>query len=201
VATGLPQAWPGSALGSATIRLFGGIGSMRFVHRVTGVIFVVLMVLHLAKALATAIRKRRLPIMALEKKDFLDAYQTLRHYTVGEPKPRSGKFDFREKFEYWGLLLGGSVMTVTGLVLLFPELASQVIPGILLAASRVAHGLEATFAVLVVILWHSYGVIFRPEVFPMDTSMITGKISLDRLKEEHGLEYERLFPEEPPALD
>jgi len=55
------------------------------------------------------------------------------------------------------------------------------------------HGLEATFAVLVVVLWHSYGVILRPEVFPLDKSIFTGKISLERLREEHALEYERIF--------
>jgi hypothetical protein len=47
--------------------------------------------------------------------------------------------------------------------------------------------------VLVVLLWHSYGVILRPEVFPLDTSIFTGKISLERLREEHALEYERIF--------
>ena len=74
-------------------------------------------------------------------------------------------------------------MSGSGLVLLFPELFTQVLPGILIAAIRTMHGLEATFAVLVVVLWHSYGVIFRPEIFPLDTTIFTGKISLERLRE------------------
>ena len=49
---------------------------------------------------------------------------------------------------------------------------------------------------MVIVLWHSYGVILRPEVFPLDTSIFTGKITVERLKEEHGAEFERLFPEE-----
>ena len=100
--------------------------------------------------------------------------------------------------------IGGTLMTVTGLLLMFPEEVSRLLPGVILTGARVMHGLEATFAVLVILLWHTWGVILRPEVFPVDTSMFTGKISLHRLKEEHALEYERIFgtggPEgTPPA--
>ncbi len=37
--------------------------------------------------------------------------------------------------------------------------------------------------------------IFRPDIFPLDTSMFTGEIEVDRLKEEHTLEYERIVAE------
>jgi hypothetical protein len=67
------------------------------------------------------------------------------------------------------------------------------VPGGVIAAGRVLHGLEGTFAVLVVILWHSWSVILRPEIFPLDKSIFTGKIDLERLREEHALEYERIF--------
>ena len=98
------------------------------------------------------------------RKDFADVLQTFRHYLFRAPLPRVAKFDFSQKFEYWGLFLGGLVMSGTGIALVFPELVTQVLPGVVLAALRVMHGLEATFAVLVVTLWHAYGVIFRPEV-------------------------------------
>jgi formate dehydrogenase subunit gamma len=43
------------------------------------------------------------------------------------------------------------------------------------------------------VVWHTYGVILRPEIFPLDTTIFTGKMSVERLKEEHTLEYERIF--------
>ncbi len=193
VLTGLPQSYPDSALGNWFIQLWGGIGSTRVIHRVTAVFFVVLLVLHVGRGVVGVFRNRRVPQMFMHKKDFADAMQTVRHYLRNSPLPKVGKFDFREKFEYWGLFLGSTLMSVTGFVLLFPEAASQVLPGVVLAITRVMHGLEATFAVLVVLLWHTYGVILRPEVFPLDTSIFTGKISLKRLREEHALEYERIF--------
>ncbi len=196
VVTGLPQTRPDLAAARAMIDFFGGIGTTRIIHRTAGVLFVLLMVTHVTRAVVKAVREHRMPVMVPTLKDFEDVLQTFRHYLFGEPRPRVGKFDFSEKFEYWGLFLGGIVMSSTGLVLMFPELVSQFLPGVIIAATRVMHGLEATFAVLVVILWHSYGVIFRPEVFPLDTSIFTGKMDLHRLKHEHELEYDRLFPEQ-----
>jgi hypothetical protein len=51
-------------------------------------------------------------------------------------------------------------------------------------------------AILVLLVWHLWGVSLRPEVFPCDTSIFTGKISTERLREEHALEYERLLAEQ-----
>ena len=194
VVTGLPQTRPDLPIAQAIIGALGGIWSARLIHRVIGVIFVILMVTQVTRAVVHAVKKRRLPVMVPVRKDFEDVLQTFRHFLQGAQMPRVGKFDFSEKFEYWGLFLGGIVMSSTGIILLFPELVSQVLPGILVAATRVMHGLEATFAVTVVILWHSYGVMLRPEVFPLDTSIFSGKMSVDRLKHEHPEEYDRLFP-------
>jgi formate dehydrogenase gamma subunit len=203
VVTGLPQIYHRSDFALAIIRFFGGIQMTRYIHRTVGVIMIILMLAHLLRAVTRAVRRRRLPIMVPTRQDFRDTLQTVRHHLFGEAHPRFGKFDFGQKYEYWGLLLGGSLMSVTGLVLLFPDLLSHVLPGTLLAVAKVVHGLEGTFAVLVIVIWHSWGVIFRPEIFPLDTGIFTGKMTVDRLKHEHPLEYERIFgvtlPREEPG--
>ena len=206
VATGLPQTRPDLGISNAIIGFFGGIASTRMVHRATGFFFVALLIVHASRAVVRAMRTRRMPIMIPNHKDFENVLQTFRHFLFRERMPRVGKFDFWEKFEYWGLFLGGLIIGLTGLILIWPEVITRFLPGQIVAASRVVHGLEATFAVLVIVLWHSYGVILRPEIFPLDTSIFTGKVSLERLKEEHPLEYERLFPDraatpERPAGD
>ncbi len=196
VITGLPQTRPDLGIARWIIGAMGGIWSTRMVHRTLGVIFVVLMVTHVTRAVVKAIQHNRLPVMVPVRKDFQDVLQTFRHFLLREPMPKVEKFDFSEKFEYWGLFLGGVVMSSTGVILLFPEMVTQVLPGVIVAATRVMHGMEATFAVMVVILWHSWGVILRPDVFPLDTSIFTGKMPVHRLKHEHAAEYERLFPDE-----
>jgi len=195
VITGLPQTRPDLSFAQGIIGVFGGIAATRLVHRITGTLFVLLLVTHVLRAIVRSLRTKRLPVMIPTRQDFPDTLQMMKHYVWGAPKPKTGKFDSSEKFEYWGLFLGGTLMSVTGLALIFPELFTRFVPGVLLATFRVMHGLEATFAVSVVALWHSYGVMLRPEVFPLDTTIFTGEMSVERLEEEHGLEYERLFPE------
>ncbi|HEX6559414.1 MAG TPA: cytochrome c3 family protein, partial [Longimicrobiales bacterium] len=201
VITGLPQTRPDLGIAHTMIDFFGGIGVTRIIHRTAGFLFVALLVRHVAHAILRALRTHRMPVMATNAKDFRDAFETVRHFLFGTPRPKTGKFDFSEKFEYWGMFMGGTLMSVTGVALVFPEVITQFLPGLAVAAFRVMHGLEATFAALVVALWHSYGVVLRPEVFPLDTSIFTGKISAHRLKEEHLGEYERLFPDEADAHD
>ena len=202
VVTGLPQTDPDSPLANATIDLFGGIASTRLLHRIVGFTFVALLVVHVARGVMAALRRHELPEIMPRKRDFHALLQTVRHYLRGEPKPKVGKFDAAAKFEYWGLFFGGLIMTVTGVVLVFPEAVTTILPGVVVSVMRTVHGLEATFAVLVVLLWHSWSVIFRPDIFPLDTSMFTGEIEVDRLREEHALEYERLVAAgEAPDID
>ncbi len=194
VVTGLPQRLPELGVSMAIVRFLGGIAATRLIHRVAGFTFVALLVFHVGRAVIAAMRTRRMPAMVPTRADFHEVLDTIKHFTKGTPRPRVGKFDFAQRFEYWGLFLGGVVMSVTGVSLLFPEFVARVLPGQALAVFRNLHGLEATLAVLVVTLWHAWGVLLRPEIFPLDSSIFTRRITVERLKEEYPLEYDRLFP-------
>ncbi|MDH3626664.1 MAG: cytochrome b/b6 domain-containing protein [Acidobacteriota bacterium] len=194
--TGLPQKWPYVEMSRWVVDMLGGVFLVRWLHRAAGIVFGVLVVAHVVGAVMTLARRRGQPTMFFSIDDFKDAIQTMRYYLGrAESQPRFGRFDFRQKFEYWGMLFGSAIMLVTGFVLLFPIVTARLLPADLIPAAKVMHSNEALLAFLIILVWHMYGAILNPEVFPLDTSIFTGKISKKRLKHEHRLEYDERFKE------
>jgi formate dehydrogenase subunit gamma len=191
--TGLPQKFYESGWAQAIIVGLGGIDRVRWIHRFAGVLFTLLTAIHMTLAVGLVMIGRSGLSLVPTKQDFLDAITTLRYYLgVSEVQAKFDKFDYKQKFEYWGLVLGAVIVISTGLVLLFPIQMTHFLPGEIIPAAKLAHGNEGLMAFLVVILWHIYNAHLNPDVFPFDTTIFTGKISVDRLRHEHSLEYDRV---------
>lgn len=194
--TGLPQKWPLHEASQWIVDALGGIFAVRWLHRVSGIVFSVLTLAHLVVAVGGVVTRRFEPSMMIDRKDFRDAIQNLRyHLGRKDEPPLFRRYDYRQKFEYWGLVFGGMVMVVTGFILYFPILTSQLLPAQLIPAAKVMHSNEALLAFLIVIFWHMYGAHFNPDVFPFDKSIFTGKVERHKLAEEHPLEYQEKYGE------
>ncbi|MDP2953328.1 MAG: hypothetical protein Q8O76_08455, partial [Chloroflexota bacterium] len=118
-------------------------------------------------------------------------------YSFGiiEKPAQFGRFDYRQKFEYWGIIFGGMVMLGTGFILAYPVPFTQIFPGEFIPAAKEFHRNEAMLAVLTVVVWHLYDTVFKPGIFPCDLSILTGKLSRHRMMEEHPLEFAELAAE------
>jgi hypothetical protein len=123
---------------------------------------------------------------------------------VSNEQPRFGRFDYKQKFEYWGLIMGGLVVGVTGLMLLYPIHVASVLSAQLIPVAKAAHSNEGLLAFLTIVTWHVYSAILSPEVFPLDKTIFTGRISIERMKHEHPLELAELVtrvPEMPEVAE
>jgi formate dehydrogenase gamma subunit len=188
--TGLPQKFYQAGWAETMIVWMGGIDRIRWFHRIAGVLFTLLTVTHLTTAIGLVLTGRSTLTLVPTRQDFVDAIVTLKYYLgTSDIKARFGRFDYRQKFEYWGLVLGAVIVIATGVVLLFPMFVARFLPGELIPAAKLAHGNEALMAFLVVIVWHIYNAHLSPDVFPFDTSMFTGKVSRERMEHEHPLEW------------
>ena len=195
--TGFPQKFYDHRWAQALIGGLGGVDTARWFHRAAGIAFGALLVVHLARLVYSVARGTTVLSMVPTRQDFLDAGQTIRYYLrLTDTPARFDRFDYRQKFEYWGLILGSFIVVGTGLVLLFPIQTAQLLPGQVIPAAYLAHSQEGLMAFLVVIVWHIYNAHLSPDVFPFDTTIFTGEISVDRMHHEHPLELDRLVKTE-----
>jgi formate dehydrogenase gamma subunit len=195
--TGLPQAFSDAAWAQGLISLMGGLDTVRFLHHLFGIMLLFEGVYHVIVSAYELLFARSKPTAMFPRpQDAKDALQQVAHLAgMKVEKPRFGRYDFRHKIEYWSVVWGTLLMGVTGSILLFPIVATSFLPGAFVTASRVAHSYEALLAFLAIALWHLYNTHFSAEAFPLNTSIFTGRISAEKMREEHPLEYERLMRE------
>lgn len=200
--TGLPQTLAGSGFGRAILSLLGGIDTAQAIHHIFAAMLAFEFFYHVGVIIYELIfvRPRRLSMWP-RKRDLTEAAGSVA-YLVGrrQERPAADRYDFRQKVEYWALMWGLLVMGATGIILLFPVALTRLLPGILVPAARVAHAYEAILAFLAIVTWHFYNAHLASGVFPLDTSIINGKISAERMAEEHPLEYERVAGRQGDAL-
>src|SRR6185369_13156212 len=108
------------------------------------------------------------------------------------PRPDYGRWTYWEKFDYFAVFWGVTIIGATGLLLWFPEVFTHVVPGWFLNVATVVHSDEALLAVGFIFTIHFFNTHFRPEKFPMDTVIFTGTIPLEEFKQDRPAEYEEL---------
>jgi len=173
--TGLPQKFYSLEISQFIINFMGGIESVRSVHHITAVFFIVLIAQHVLTAIVGTVFLQWEPAMLIAVKDVNAALHNVK-YCLGmiERPVMCGRYNYKEKFVYWFILLGGIQMIATGLVLWFPVTAAKYLPGQFIPLSKVIHTNDAMLLFLLIGVWHIYDSIFNPEVFPLDKSIFTG---------------------------
>jgi formate dehydrogenase gamma subunit len=166
----------------------GGFPVRGIIHRVAAILFIIDCLWHLAYMLTPRGRKfirDMFPAWA----DARDLMQMI-GYNLGmrKEKPEFGRFGYIEKMEYWALVWGGVVMTLTGIMLWFENRIVHFLPKEVLSVALVIHYYEAWLATLAILLWHGYSVIFNPSAYPMNPAWWKGKMPRDLYEHEHSKE-------------
>lgn len=187
--TGLPQKYSLAPISQAIIQSLGGIETIRIIHRIAAVLFVLESIYHLIVVGYKLYVLRREASMMPSIKDGKDMVQWFL-YNLGLRKahPKMPRYNFTEKMEYWAMLWGLFLMALTGFMLWNPLATARLLPGQFIPAAKAAHGAEAVLAVLAIILWHFYNVHLKK----WNWSMIKGTLSKEEMEQEHGEELERL---------
>lgn len=194
--TGLPQKYAGASWSQWIILSMGGIETIRIIHRIFSFLFTASALYHLGGVMLSFVQRRFKPSMFFNLNDFSDAVAVLRYdLGISNVHPEFDRYDFRQKFEYWGVVFGGTIMILSGFLLMFPVFFTRLLPGQAIPVAKVFHSFEGLMAFIIIIIWHLYGAHLGPEKFPADTSIFTGKISVERMVKEHPLEHKRILAE------
>ncbi len=200
-ATGMPLMFYYADWARTLEQFEGGVGLTRFIHRVCAVITLAYVVIHLVFVIRKAFIEKKYAIlygpdsMIPRKQDFIDFFNMVRWFLYLGPRPVLDRWTYWEKFDYFAVFWGVPVIGLSGLMLWFPTFFTSFLPGVVLNIAMIVHGEEALLATAFIFAFHFFHNHLRPENFPMDTVIFTGKMSLARFKEERSAEYERIVSE------
>jgi cytochrome b subunit of formate dehydrogenase len=93
---------------------------------------------------------------------------------LGRKKPFRSSHSYIEKMEYWAVIWGGVIMGLTGVMLWGVNFTLRYLPKAAIDVATSIHLYEAVLATLAIVVWHFYGVIFDPDVYPLETAFLTG---------------------------
>ncbi len=155
-------------------------------HRIFAVGLVSTGIWHMVYLVVTVRGRRQLRALMFVMDDIRNAVLTLKyHLGFSRQHPVNAQYDYTEKMEYWALIWGTAIMTLTGLVLWFPLFFTQLFPYWIVKVSEIIHFYEAILATLAIIVWHFFFVIFHPHEYPMNLSWLTGRIPIDLAEEKY----------------
>lgn len=189
IITGLPQRYAEAAWADGIIGGMGGIETVRIIHRVAAVVFMIVMIYHFVAVAYKLFVLRVRPTMVLSLGDAKDLFDSLRYYLGMRPRPpKLPRYNFAEKIEYWAVIWGGVLMAATGFMLWNPIATTSLLPGQVVPAARAAHSAEALLAFLAIIIWHFYWV----HIKTLNRAMFTGYLTREQMAEEHAAELEEI---------
>jgi cytochrome b subunit of formate dehydrogenase len=197
-ATGLPLLFSEQQWSRVLMALFGGFRGAGIVHRLFGATLLAAVVYHVTNILWRALVRRERGLfwgptsMVPQPSDFVQFWQQLKWFAGAAPPPRFDHFTYWEKFDYWAVLWGTSLMGAAGLVLWFPVAAARIMPGWMFNIALFVHGAEAVLAIGFIFVVHFFNGHLRPGKFPMDLVIFTGAVSEHELREERAGEFARL---------
>jgi len=180
--------------------LLGGFESAGYIHRLCAIITFFYFGTHLFDVIRTKVKKNLSwkemlfgpNSMMPRKRDFQEFAGSLKWFIGLGPRPRYGRWTYWEKFDYFAVFWGVAVIGTTGLMLWFPEFFTRFLPGWIINVATIIHSDEALLATGFIFTVHFFNTHFRPEKFPMDTVIFTGRVPLEELKLDRPDEYEEL---------
>jgi cytochrome b subunit of formate dehydrogenase len=200
--TGLPLKFSDQQWAHFMMEFYGGTAVAGQIHRFFAVITFVYFGSALIMSFHFLFIRRDIPGNPIQRlfgpdslcfnlRDIRDVVGMVKWFFHKGPKPTFERWTYWEKFDFvavfWGMFaIGGS-----GLMLWFPELFGNFLPGWAFNVATIVHSDEALLATGFIFTVHFFNTHGRPEKFPMDFVIFNGQIAKEEMLEERGDQWKR----------
>ena len=197
-ATGLPLIFSDEPWARRMASILGSFEVAGWMHRVCATILITVFAVHLVRLGKRLFLRRDLSVlwgpqsMVPQPRDAREAVQHVKWFLGRGARPRFDRYTYWEKFDYWAVFWGMGIIGASGLLLWFPVFFARMVPGWVFNVALLVHGEEALLAVGFIFTMHFFNGHLRPEKFPMDRVIFTGRVSLEELEDERPDEFARL---------
>ena len=197
-ATGLPLIFSDQPWARRMTAILGSFEVAGWLHRMCALILIGVFAVHLYRLGSRLIGKKDFGLlwgprsMVPQPRDLTDAYGHVKWFLGLGVRPRFDRYTYWEKFDYWAVFWGMGIIGASGLLLWFPVVFARIVPGWFFNIALLVHGEEALLAVGFIFTMHFFNGHLRPEKFPMDRVIFTGRVTMEELEEERPDEYARL---------
>jgi cytochrome b subunit of formate dehydrogenase/uncharacterized membrane protein len=201
--TGLPLKYSHAPWAKVVAQAWGGFASTGFWHRVFALVVFGCFASYMVRLVRQFLAGRRRGESLLDVvfgpdspvpnfRDLRDCFAMLRWFLGLGPKPGFERWAYWEKLDFWGAAADIVIIGFTGLVLWFPNFFCRFLPGRVLNIAQVVHSTQALLATGFVFAIHFFNTHLRPDKFPADMSVMTGRISEDEFRDERPAFFDRL---------
>ncbi|MDD5308381.1 MAG: hypothetical protein PHU25_13755 [Deltaproteobacteria bacterium] len=212
VLSGMPLKFFDTSWAKVMLSVMGGQAVASVLHRAAAIIMVFAFCVHVLNTLFRFVKRRAnwtdpqtgrfsmrqigsivfgpdSPMPTLQ--DLKDIVAHNRWFFGKGKKPQFDRWTYWEKFDYLAVFWGIAIIGFSGLVMWFPESFTRLLPGWIINVAHIVHSDEALLAAGFIFTFHFFNVHFRPEKFPMDHVIFSGRISRTEMLEERERQWKR----------
>ena len=199
VLTGTTALFADSSWAPTVAAALGGPKMLGLIHRVAAGLFIGIFIIHFVYVMQKLLRSKTFRWFGPDSlipnwKDFADCWGMFKWFLGKGARPQFERWAYYEKFDYWAVFWGVNIIGWSGLMLAFPHVTAQYLPGWVFNVGTLVHGEEAFLAAVFLFTVHFFNNHFRPDKLPPpDVVMFTGTQSLEEFRHDHPAHYQRMI--------
>lgn len=145
------------------------------------------------------VKKQKLRAMIPSLKDAKD-FIHMNLYILGLKKeePQYNRYTFGQKLDFYLIGISVPILSLTGLAMHYTTVSEHIIGAVGIALCAVLHRSVAIFLVWFITSVHIYYAHLSPDLFPVNTVILTGKMSESRYQALFPLDKERVADKDRP---